>query len=57
MAAYLMRTERLSAAAALAEVAAARPEVNPNPGFVAQLHEYERTMMLHPPPPHGAGTA
>jgi protein-tyrosine phosphatase len=40
VAAHLMRTEGLDAAAAIAAVAKARPDVSPNPGFVAQLRAY-----------------
>lgn len=43
VAAYLMRNEGLTAADALASVALAR-DVNPNPGFVAQLQRYEHAL-------------
>ena len=44
LAAHLMRTEGLTATAAVGVVAAVRPKINPNPGFMAQLSAYEATM-------------
>lgn len=44
VAAHLMRAEGLTAVEALASVRSARPEINPNPGFVSQLQAYERIL-------------
>lgn len=46
--AYLMKTEHLSASAALAAVAKWRPIVDPNPGFRDQLRDYEADLGLAP---------
>jgi len=43
--AYLVATEGLSAAAALARVQAARPFVQPNPGFLRQLSQMEPALL------------
>ena len=49
VAAHLMKTEGLSAAAAIDSVARVRPIVDPNSGFREQLRDYETDLGLAPP--------
>jgi hypothetical protein len=44
---YLMRKYKIPAAEAMAKVKAQRPCFDPNPGFVRQLHKYEKVLRKH----------
>ena len=44
--AYLMKTQHMSLDAAFALVKRARPKIQPNPSFMAQLRNYEASMNI-----------
>lgn len=47
IASYLMRKQRITAEAAMANIKLKRPCFDPNPGFIRQLYQYETILRQH----------